>query len=739
MSERGDNRASAATPGTSSTAAPAAGTPGTGTTAPATPPPGATTFPFAAIVGQRDLCDALLVCAVAPEIGGVLVRGERGTAKSTAVRALREILPPVRCARGQRFAYAPGERSPDGPVPADAAVEHRPAPLAEVPLGASLDRLVGAVDLRRALAEGEVVFEPGLLARAHNGILYVDEVNLLPDHLVDVLLDAAATGVARVEREAVSIEHDARFVLVGTMNAEEGELRPQLADRFGLAVTVTTPRDPAIRAEIVRRRLAFDADPDAFRARYEPAQRELAERVARARELYPEVRLGEGLLATIVHVCAELAVDGARGDIVAARTARALAALAGRSEVVPEDVKRALELALAHRTRRDPLAGDIGSDGVSEVVSEAFARAEAEVQKAGSKAESIANPQPRVDGKSASGDIGSDSGSKIQPGPARGPSPASQTDLPRSTPDGSSVSPPDRTTAPESSGSRSSTGAGGAYAPHASAPREHVPRPEAALAPRALLAVAARSAAAHAAAASSGLAAGDREGAFAATGRRLRLRGAGGAIDAVPLAGASGERDGCELAVAATLLARRAGAPEPLRRTVRAGRSGALLCLVVDASGSMGARRRLARLKAALEELLRDAYAARDRVALVVFRNNRAVVAARPGAPLERAARVLRELPAGGRTPLAHGLRTAAQLIATERRREPARPVVCVLATDGRVPRLTVADRRAARALAQACDAIHLLDTEDGPVPIGRSGEIARLLGARLHRLHTGR
>ena len=203
-------------------------------------------YPLSAIVGQEALREALLVNAVSPEVGGVLVRGERGTAKSTAVRALAPLLPPVAAAAGQAFAFAPGEWAPGGPVPTDARTQDRPAVLVELPLGATLDRLVGALDLGRALA-GEHAFEPGLLARAHRGILYVDEVNLLPDHLVDAVLDAAASGVARVEREAVSAQHDARFLLVGTMNPEEGELRPQLLDRFGLGVEVRTPTDPAQR------------------------------------------------------------------------------------------------------------------------------------------------------------------------------------------------------------------------------------------------------------------------------------------------------------------------------------------------------------------------------------------------------------------------------------------------------------------------------------------------------------
>jgi magnesium chelatase subunit D len=318
-------------------------------------------YPLSAIVGQEALVEALLVNAVSPEVGGVLVRGQRGTAKSTAVRGLAPLLPPVRAADGQPFAFAPGERGPTGEVPREAIAVERPAPLVELPLGTTLDRLVGALDLGRALA-GEQAFEPGLLARAHHGILYVDEVNLLPDHLVDALLDAAASGVARVEREAVSAEHDARFILVGTMNVEEGELRPQLLDRFGLGVEVVTPTDPDVRAEIVRRRLAYEHDPLAFCDRWRAEERALAQRIAEARGRVRSVRLPERELLRITGACARLGVDGVRGDIVSARAARALAALEGADEVCEEHVRRAAALALAHRRRRDPLDGHMPTE-----------------------------------------------------------------------------------------------------------------------------------------------------------------------------------------------------------------------------------------------------------------------------------------------------------------------------------------------------------------------------------------
>ena len=315
-------------------------------------------FPFTAIVGQQALGEALLACAVDPRIGGVLVRGERGTAKSTAVRALAPLLPEVEVVAGCRFNADPladGAGCPDGPHDDRAGVERRPVALVELPVGATADRLLGSLDLDRALRDGVAAFEPGLLAAAHRGILYADEVNLLPDHLVDVLLDAAAMGRAHVEREAISVSHPARFLLVGTMNPEEGELRPQLLDRFGLSVDIAASTDPAQRVEVVRRRLAFDADPDAMRARFAGDEAALAARVAGARKRLAAVALDERTLLLIAGICARLGVDGMRADIVCAQAARALAALDGDDAVGEDHVRRAARLALAHRRRRGPL------------------------------------------------------------------------------------------------------------------------------------------------------------------------------------------------------------------------------------------------------------------------------------------------------------------------------------------------------------------------------------------------
>ena len=312
-------------------------------------------FPFSAVVGHDDLRLALLLNAVHPGIGGVLVRGEKGTAKSTVVRALAALLPELAVVPGCRFGCDPlvDTECPDGPHVGDAA-ERRPAKLVELPVGATEDRLVGSLDLERALTEGVRAYQPGLLAAAHRGVLYVDEVNLLHDHLVDLLLDAAAMGRAHVEREGVSISHAASFLLVGTMNPEEGELRPQLLDRFGLTVAVRASRDVATRTEVIRRRLAYEADPEGFAARWEAADAELADRIVTARAALPTVALPDSELRRIAGVCAAFEVDGMRADLVVARTAVAHAAWRGADVVEEADVEAAVRLALPHRKRRDP-------------------------------------------------------------------------------------------------------------------------------------------------------------------------------------------------------------------------------------------------------------------------------------------------------------------------------------------------------------------------------------------------
>jgi magnesium chelatase subunit D len=662
----------------------------------------APTFPLSAIVGQEALVEALLVNAVAPDVGGVLVRGERGTAKSTAVRALAPLLPHVAAAEGQPYAFAPGELAPGGRVPADAEVHDRAAALVELPLGATLDRLVGALDLGRAFA-GEAAFEPGLLARAHRGILYVDEVNLLPDHLVDALLDAAASGVARVEREAVSVEHAARFVLVGTMNVEEGELRPQLLDRFGLGVEVRAPVEPAQRAEIVRRRLAFERDPRAFEERFRAADAALANRIAAAQELLPAVRLPERELLRIAGACAALGVDGVRGDIVSARAACALAALEGVEEVAEKHVRTAAALALAHRRRRDPLSGsEPDSDELERALSDADPGAGANRPHDGNEAEDDGDDDPDRGGPAGNGGRNAAHGNGHPPTPARDGAAGQSGGGPPASASGDHCA-SDHAMRGESCSDRSDPG------PAAARERRDPPTP-AGLPLNALrLASTGRGPA----------------------GRRAKTAGRGaGAIDS------RAATRGDDIAVVATLQARLAG-ETGLRQHIRAGRESALICLVVDASGSMGARRRLARVKGALLTLLRDAYARRDRVAVVAFRADEARIVVAPGAPLEHAANAIRALPTGGRTPLAAGLDTAATLVARERLRERERRTLALVLTDGRVSDPDGAVRSAAARLGRAADAVHVIDTEDGRVRLGLAATLAAAAGGQVHRLTT--
>ena len=310
-------------------------------------------YPFAALVGQEPMQQALLLNAVNPKLGGVLIRGEKGTAKSTAARALARLLPPLLTHLGCPFNCAPEEPclhcGPDKP-----ATEERPTPLADLPLGATEDRVVGTLDLEKAVSKGERAFEPGLLAQAHRGILYVDEVNLLEDHLVDVLLDVAAMGVNVVEREGVSLSHPSRFMLVGTMNPEEGELRPQFLDRFGLCVSVQGILDIAHRVEVVKRWMAYESDPDQFGQAWAEPTLQLARRIAEARERLEAVECGDESLDYACSVTTALEVQGHRADITLVKAAGTLACWEGRSQVSKEDIQRTAPLVLPHRMRRDP-------------------------------------------------------------------------------------------------------------------------------------------------------------------------------------------------------------------------------------------------------------------------------------------------------------------------------------------------------------------------------------------------
>ncbi|MFC8998984.1 putative cobaltochelatase [Streptomyces rochei] len=640
-----------------------------------------TPFPFTAVVGQDDLRLALLLNAVSPAVGGVLVRGEKGTAKSTAVRALSALMPEVDVVPGCRFScdpHSPDPGCPDGPHEPGAGVA-RPARMVELPVGASEDRLVGALDIERALAEGVKAFEPGLLADAHRGILYVDEVNLLHDHLVDLLLDAAAMGASYVEREGVSVRHASRFLLVGTMNPEEGELRPQLLDRFGLTVEVSASREPDQRVEVVRRRLAHDDDPAGFAARWADEEAAVRARIAAARELLPSVRLGDGALRQIAATCAAFEVDGMRADIVMARTATALAAWAGRTDVLAEDVRQAALLALPHRRRRNPFdAPGLDEDKLDETLEEFGGQ---DGDGGGDD-----DPDPGPDGPGGPGGQPEPDDAPPGDGDAAARPEAGEGGEPR--PSGAGEQSPVRAAEPFRTKVLSVPGLGEGVAGRRSRARTEHGRTTGARRPR---------------------------------GALTKLHLAATVQAAAPHQRARG-RSGRGLVV------RR----DDLRQATREGREGNLVLFVVDASGSMAARQRMGAVKGAVLSLLLDAYQRRDKVGLVTFRGAAADVALTPTSSVDAAAARLESLPTGGRTPLAAGLLRAHEVLRVERLRDPARRALVVVVTDGRAtggPEPVALAGRAARLFAAEGVASVVVDCESGPVRLGLAGRLADELG----------
>ena len=345
-------------------------------------------YPFAALVGQAELKLALMLCVVNPTIGGVMVMGHRGTAKSTAVRALAAMLPPIKAVQGCPYSCAPDaaglcvhtrallakELKPGETAPARKSLAVTiPVPVVDLPLGATEDRVCGTLDIERALTQGVQAFAPGLLARANRGFLYIDEVNLLEDHLVDVLLDVAASGVNVVEREGISIRHPARFVLVGSGNPEEGDLRPQLLDRFGLHARIVTIINVDERVEIVKRRRAYDSDPHAFAALWEKDTAKLQRKIKAAQKRLPEVTLPDPVLYKIAELCVKLEIDGHRGELTLSRAATSLAAIEGHDEVCLDDVRRITILSLRHRLRKDPLETQDDAARIERAVEEVLA------------------------------------------------------------------------------------------------------------------------------------------------------------------------------------------------------------------------------------------------------------------------------------------------------------------------------------------------------------------------------
>ena len=657
-----------------------------------------TWFPFTAIVGQVAMKRALLLNAVNPKIGGVLVRGKKGTAKSTAVRSLASLLPEVTVVQGCPYNCSPEERqglcSRCEPANDSAQTVVRKIPIVDLPVGATEDRLVGSLDIEEAIKTGNRVFEPGLIAATHRGILYIDEVNLLNDHLVDILLDAAAMGRNYVEREGISITHRSEFILVGTMNPEEGDLRPQLLDRFGLAVEVDGRFSPEERQEVVKRRIAYEADPQEFMARWQKAEEEERTRVLHSQEVLTNVVVSDDILALITSICAEYDVDGMRGDIVMYKTAATIAAYENRTEVNAEDVREAANLALLHRQRRQPFQQpNLATDQLDSMVDDF------QSQDRQREHQDTSQNQDQGEGDSEPSDL-------------------STPDLEPEEPDTEPNTEPDDL-GPSSLGGEQQFEVGDPFSVRPLNLKPPDQRSRRALGRRNVTIT------------------------DSSAGRYVRSR--------MPEGKASG------LALDATLRAaaphqveRRAASDSPIavliepwdiRDKVRESKSGSLVLFVVDASGSMGAQRRMVAVKGAIMSLLLDAYQRRDRVGMISFRGTNASLILPPTNSVDLAQVHLQEMPTGGRTPLSAGLFKALEIIETERIKDRDVLPLLVLLSDGRgnvaLGQESPLDEAYAAAGIIGDDKIPsvVVDTESGFIKLGMVQSVAEAMGAQYLKL----
>ncbi len=662
-------------------------------------------YPFTAIVGQERLKRALILNAINSRVGGVLIRGEKGTAKSTAVRGLARLLPPINVVDGCAYSCQPDQpaglcatcqgRSGDLPI------RSRSTRLVELPVSASEDRVVGSLDLEHAITEGQRRFEPGLLAQVNRGLLYVDEVNLLDDHLVDLLLDAAAMGVNTVEREGVSISHPARFILVGTMNPEEGELRPQLLDRFGLAVEVAGLVDVPSRVAVIERRMSYESDPQQFSAAWHQAEAELAARIEAARELLPLVQMDGSDMAAVASLCIELGVDGHRADLTILETARTHAAWSGRTRLGVEDIRIAAELALPHRMRRQPFTEiKLDEQRVADILERsgksASAAASEELKK---KAEPGERGEPGEGGNE-------EGGGDVTPLASAG-SAEQDTQNDNSTGGGKQFEADRmfRTRRLEGNSDRRQRRAPGKRT------RTRTTR---------------------------------KQGRYIRSQRVDRVTDL--AFDATLREAAIYQRKRRdELSHTIGMTYRRRPRvlihKDDLRQKVRVRRTRNAVCFVVDASWSMAAEERMQATKAAVLSLLRDAYQRRDRVGLVSFQRDYARVLLPLTNSVELAQKRLQAMPTGGKTPLARGMLTAFELLERARRQDEEILPLMVLLTDGQanvaigdLPPQQEAYQIAELIASQSIRAI-VIDTEHPSFERGLSRRLAEHLQGSYYRL----
>uniref|UniRef100_A0A7S4EHT7 Magnesium-chelatase subunit ChlD, chloroplastic n=1 Tax=Pseudo-nitzschia australis TaxID=44445 RepID=A0A7S4EHT7_9STRA len=713
-----------------------------------------THYPFAAIVGQEDLKLCLILCAIDPTIGGVLIRGDKGTAKSTAARGLAKLLPPIRVARDPESgaldpynlksksvttstssstpAAEHGEDGVDAAGVADTSTRTTAfqdaeiaTPFVDLPIGATEDRVLGSIDFSATLkGGGKPVFAPGLLAAANRGILYIDEVNLLPAHLVDVLLDAAASGVNTVQREGLTLSHPARFVLIGTMNPEEGDLRPQLLDRFGLMCDVVAPRDVAVRASVVRERIAFEGDPGRFRERWNESERRLSERIRDSRDRLPRTIVPDGFLELISRICVEFRVASLRADITLYKTAAALAAWHGRTTVERDDIKQAAKWVLAHRKQRNPF--DAPSPPPP---SEQQQRQPDQNNKSNNSPEDdlmdqILNAPPTTPPPPESEGSAKNDGTDQNPQQPEG---YENDDDNRESHDNGDHSNNDRNSSSNNNNNEGDDDGNGddrnMHTFTASKP-EQIKR----------------------------LQLGKQQiKGQAGTGRRNTLP-SNASRNGHYVRSAPTDKP-VDLALDATLRSAAANGldldtgmpivrPENYRRKVRLSTTDTLILFVVDASGSMSARQRMETIKGAVLALLTDAYQQRDRVGVIAFRGPRAEVLLPPTRSVELAEKQLQRLPTGGRTPLAHALSLTHETIHRVCRNEPDQAILLIVLSDGKanVPlpddsssvsgsAWEQTEHMAVRLSSLAVPTL-FIDTDAGHVRVGRGKELAELLCA---------
>ena len=601
-------------------------------------------MPFTAIVGQEKMKKSLILNAINPRIGGVLIRGEKGTAKSTAVRALAELLPEIEMVKGCPFncnPYDEGEmcdlcyaKKTNGE---NQEVAKRRMWVVDLPLGATEDRVVGSIDVEKAIKEGIKALEPGILAAANRGILYIDEVNLLDDHVADVILDSAAMSINVVEREGVSVSHPSKFILVGTMNPEEGELRPQLLDRFGLQASVESIDDADKRVEIVKLVGSFERDPEEFRARFEGNQKELREKIVQAKQIVNEVEISDDLLKITADTCIKLGVRTHRAEIVIDRTAKTIAALDGRKKVTFEDIKEAMELALPHRMRRKPFEPpSLDTEKLDETMSDA---------KKQHKEEKEENKQQQRKEEEEKREKKGDSEHQHK---------NEQLDEnPKSEDDNEDIKKPQK---------ESVFNIGDSIDTQAVRQKQKKDRTY-------------------------------RRKIFGRRVPTLSLRNNGKyvrhgfpkgeikdvALDATIRAAASYQKErkhDFDLAVVIKT--------QDIREKIRVGKVSTATMFVVDASGSMGANRRMESAKGAVLSLLLDSYQQRDKVGMVAFRGNQADTLLPLCSSMDLAYKRLKELPTGGRTPLAAGLEKGLNLLLNEKQKDEGAIPVLLLISDGR-------------------------------------------------------